>query len=427
MTVAGAVVRRAPFSDNPDVGPRGQRTQQRIVRAALEVLQRDGYHRCSVDRITRVAGCSRASFYQYFSSKEDIVHHLATIVAQEVAAAIESVDRLAADQHGRDATRQWLGTYGEIYQRYGAMFLAYETAAGAEPEIAAIRNHEGPRNVQQIRGRLHQPRLPARHLNAVISLLLECMLRTFVIADILHAAQPDSYPHDRVVDALTDVVHRTFFGLRPEVNVHPSEGEPAPLPTPGGAPAQPRVASLDGGSGDTLELLRSRGRDVFVSRGYNGTRVDDIVAAAGLSRGAFYRYFDNKAHLAQTLVVDSLQPLAAALDAIPDVASVGKDLDVLREWLRRYNVTHAHESGMIHVWIDATARNATLDADAAPALDWGRRRLAEFLRPRGFGDVDLEAVVLAALLDTFGVRLRSQRTVDAAVQMIGRGLLGIAD
>ena len=53
------VVRRAPFADNPQVGARGQRTQQRILDAALEVFGESGYHGCGVDAIATRAGCSR--------------------------------------------------------------------------------------------------------------------------------------------------------------------------------------------------------------------------------------------------------------------------------------------------------------------------------------------------------------------------------
>src|SRR6185295_17674790 len=56
---AVAVMRRAPFSDNPRVGARGQRTQQRILDAALRVFGEDGYYQCSIDRIAKQAGCSR--------------------------------------------------------------------------------------------------------------------------------------------------------------------------------------------------------------------------------------------------------------------------------------------------------------------------------------------------------------------------------
>ena len=40
---------------------------------------------------------------------------------------------------------------------------------------------------------------------------------------------------------------------------------------------------------------------MFVDRGYHNTRVDDLVTAAGVSHGAFYRYFPNKDELARIL------------------------------------------------------------------------------------------------------------------------------
>ena len=98
------VVRRAPFSDNPNVGPRGQRTQQRILDAALAVLRDEGYHRCAVDRISRLAGCSRVSFYQYFSGKEDVFRHLAEQVARQLNASTDRLDPVTPDERvGRDA------------------------------------------------------------------------------------------------------------------------------------------------------------------------------------------------------------------------------------------------------------------------------------------------------------------------------------
>ena len=78
----GALKRRPPFGDNPDVGARGTRTQQRILQAALEVFEEVGYHDCGVDRITAKAQCSRPSFYQYFSSKEDLFRHLSGDLAR---------------------------------------------------------------------------------------------------------------------------------------------------------------------------------------------------------------------------------------------------------------------------------------------------------------------------------------------------------
>jgi len=95
-----AVLRRAPFSDNPRVGVRGQRTQQRILDAALRVFGEAGYHQCSIDSITKIAGCSRVSFYQYFESKEDVFRHLAVQVARQLNASTDLLYPLTPDLAG---------------------------------------------------------------------------------------------------------------------------------------------------------------------------------------------------------------------------------------------------------------------------------------------------------------------------------------
>jgi len=56
---------------------------------------------------------------------------------------------------------------------------------------------------------------------------------------------------------------------------------------------------------------------VFAEHGYNGTTVDDIVQAAGSSKGAFYFYFPNKEGLFLALVEDFATGLVRAIaDAV---------------------------------------------------------------------------------------------------------------
>src|SRR5437762_12327629 len=120
----GEVLRRAPFSDTPRVGARGQRTQQRILDAALRVFGEAGYHQCSIDSITKVAGCSRVSFYQYFESKEDVFRHLAVQVARQLNATTDRLEAVTPDLAGWDAMRAWVGRYAEIYAHYEPVFNA---------------------------------------------------------------------------------------------------------------------------------------------------------------------------------------------------------------------------------------------------------------------------------------------------------------
>jgi AcrR family transcriptional regulator len=226
-------------------------------------------------------------------------------------------------------------------------------------------------------------------------------------------------------------MHRSLFGRRPDVNVHAPTGPPPPAiefdpelweVLLQGDPAP----ELTTGRKRTLAALMRSGRDVFLQRGYHGTRVDDLVAAAGVSHGAFYRYFKNKDELARALVLQAMRSVGTVFGGIPDAHQLqgATGRATLRRWLRRYNETHVNEAAMIRVWLDAALQDAKLRADSAAEFDWGRRRMARFLRPRGFGDDDTEALVMVTLLGAFGARPRAAPTIEAAAHIVERGLLG---
>ena len=56
-----------------------------------------------------------------------------------------------------------------------------------------------------------------------------------------------------------------------------------------------RIAGVT--AAETRERLLRAAADMFAERGYDGTRVADIAAAAGLSNGAMYAHFGSKAEL----------------------------------------------------------------------------------------------------------------------------------
>jgi AcrR family transcriptional regulator len=424
---AVAVVRRAPFSDNPEVGARGQRTQQRILDAALRAFAEEGFHGCSIDRITKLAPCSRVSFYQYFASKEDVFRHLAEQVARQLTVSTEMLDPLTPDREGWAALRAWVGRYVEIYGRYEPVFHAYES----DDVLAAMAARTGEQGIARIHSRLVTTTLPPRHLDPVIRLLLQCLNHTLDVTGILRSVTPSAYPSERVEDAIADVLHRTLFGLHAGVNVHAPSG--SQLPAVELSPAMLEWLQRDDEPLDpntsanrALTALLASARDVFISRGYHNTRVDDLVAAAGISHGTFYRYFRNKDELARVLTARAMRAVGTTLMQIPDVfPEDGSSVTgVLRRWLRRYHAAHATEAAMLRVWVDAGLQDPVLRAESASPLDWGRRRMARYLRPRDFGDVDMEAIVMVALFGVFGARQRTAAEIEAAAHVIERGLLG---
>jgi AcrR family transcriptional regulator len=94
-----------------------------------------------------------------------------------------------------------------------------------------------------------------------------------------------------------------------------------------------RIAGVT--AAETRERLLRAGADVFAERGYDGTRVADIAAAAGVSNGALYAHFSSKADL----LVDALRThgrrlLADLFAADPD-RSVTELLLAIGRWLPR--------------------------------------------------------------------------------------------
>jgi AcrR family transcriptional regulator len=50
------------------------------------------------------------------------------------------------------------------------------------------------------------------------------------------------------------------------------------------------------------QQILNHARDVFAKRGYHAAKIDDIVAAAGVARGTFYLYFEDKRGIFEEIV-----------------------------------------------------------------------------------------------------------------------------
>ncbi len=94
-----------------------------------------------------------------------------------------------------------------------------------------------------------------------------------------------------------------------------------------------RIAGVT--AAETRERLLRAAADVFAERGYDGTRVADIAAAAGVSNGALYAHFASKADL----LVAALR--AHGRNLLADMFAAGPDRPVMElllavgRWLPR--------------------------------------------------------------------------------------------
>ena len=94
-----------------------------------------------------------------------------------------------------------------------------------------------------------------------------------------------------------------------------------------------RVAGVS--AAETRERLLRAAADVFAARGYDGTRVADIAAAAGVSNGALYAHFGSKAELLVGALREHGQRMMADLFAADPDRSIADLLLVIGRWLPR--------------------------------------------------------------------------------------------
>ena len=417
------VVRRPPFGDNPQVGERGATTHRRILEAALDTFGEHGFHDTHVELITETAGCSRPSFYQYFSSKDDVFWRL----AGELAAAMEELagglGPVAPDTEGVAQLTTWFDELIDLYAAYAPVFVAFPTAmrdrrsVSARP-LRAISDHVGDALLRRANGRRRNLRMDG--LSAVTVTML---LRTIYYwrAGLGQVSRP------RFAHGTAQTIHRLLYGRIDDVNAGPVTRAPAKRPprfpdpptSDRGRPLRPRGQR-------TRQALIDAASAVLLERGYHDTRVDDVVAAAGLARGSFYRHFDTKDHLFYALAEQAAARMIESLAAYPEDTGVHE----LRRWLEQWFDAYRANGGVISAWQEIDYRDPELAEYAIAVAATVFDRLTRIVSRRQFGDATVDAIALLSIIEgvPYSVLVRDaldeRVAIDASAVVIRRGLLG---
>jgi AcrR family transcriptional regulator len=109
-------------------------------------------------------------------------------------------------------------------------------------------------------------------------------------------------------------------------------------------------------------------RDVFARRGYHAAKIDDIVATAGIARGTFYLYFEDKRAIFEEIVDRTIARLGMSIVRVDPHDSARSVADQVRENIRR----------IVRILLEDRATTKILLSDALgvdPAFD---RKLLAF-------------------------------------------------
>lgn len=210
----------------------------------------------------------------------------------------------------------------------------------------------------------------------------------------------------------------------------PEETAAAPEEQRAGTPAQQRELRAQGRR--TMQRLLDAGLEVFSTRGYHATRVDDVVRVAKTSHGTFYLYFANKEDLLRALAVDCAAHLT---ELAADIGPIGAGPDgfaELRRFLGRFLSVYRRYGPVIRAWMEGQVGDTEVDRLGVKAFSAISDELAARMRAAGAVADDTVAVTaLMAMIERFSYVVASRRMVgdddaviDTLAHIVHRGFFG---
>jgi AcrR family transcriptional regulator len=159
---------------------KGRQTRQAIEQAARKLFAERGFHGTTLSDITSAAGKSPASFYRYYSDKEDLLAALAESFLHEIVTP-SGLSLNLPDAPDDDAffTAVVTGYWNMFKQNIGIMIAVAQLAA-TQPRFAAVQNQFRrfgmdivAASVRRAQEQGYGDDLNAEHTAAAIALLFE--------------------------------------------------------------------------------------------------------------------------------------------------------------------------------------------------------------------------------------------------------------
>jgi TetR/AcrR family transcriptional regulator, transcriptional repressor for nem operon len=95
---------------------------------------------------------------------------------------------------------------------------------------------------------------------------------------------------------------------------------------------------MDESAGTTKQRILEAARMLLSSHGCQGTTIDDIITAAGVTKGAFYHYFKSKEHLCEVIIELTHGQYQNLVESLPNSEPIER-LRAMLENLSRLNAS----------------------------------------------------------------------------------------
>jgi AcrR family transcriptional regulator len=292
--------------------------RRRIVAAMVEAAAADGYRGATVSRVVELAGVSKTTFYEQFRDRDECF-------AAAYGSAVEAVETGCRESEAG---------------RPDAVLASLLSAASTDPALARlllIECHGGPLMVrarhQRLLNRMEQAatemqgwrlQMPAAALQGGLSTIVASALLRGEEATLIEllpqlTAWLGSYQAPPGAQVFSDEdwsqLGRQLSARLPGLSTDLSHADQLLPPHRRRLPRGRSAASPAHSAADRRQRLLEATAEAVSLKGYPAATVADIVAAAGVTRGAFYSHFRCKLDAFLAVLTQNLQESVAAVAA----------------------------------------------------------------------------------------------------------------
>lgn len=159
----------------------------------------------------------------------------------------------------------------------------------------------------------------------------------------------------------------------------------------------------------TIDLILDATKEVFRTRGYGGTSIDDIARAAGVSRASFYTYFPSKRDALLAVGATASADFDIVIDALQETPTDDR-VQAIGAWVEHQYFPFLDNYGsFVLAWAEAAYADDTLRAAGMKRHLGSCRRLGETLealRGSPAGNVTQQGLLVSSMVERVWAYLR---------------------
>lgn len=205
-----------PTGPSATLSAKGRQTREAIEKAARKLFAERGFHGTTLGDITSAAGKSPASFYRYFTDKEDLLAVLAQSFLREVVAPSGVALDLPESPEDDAFFRTVVTGYWNMFKQNIGIMIAVAQLAATQPRFAAVQNEFRrlgmdvvAASVRRAQEQGYGAELDPEHTAAAIALLFENFTTVFVGTSGLGIELTD----EDAIATLSRIWKKTLYGF----------------------------------------------------------------------------------------------------------------------------------------------------------------------------------------------------------------------